>query len=94
LEVASRAHFGSSEAKASLAMTALTKRRFSEEECLLIDRVFVEHWMRDAAVPHVWTVREYSQLSDRLRLETLGVELGFSEIYDKVDFRDRELTPR
>lgn len=58
------------------------------------DCVLIEHGSRDVSQPHVWTVREYSTLSDRLELKALGVHLPLAEIYDKVDFTGQDVPPR
>ncbi len=51
------------------------------------DRLLVEHWHREVAMPHVWTPLEYSRLSDRVQLAALNAELTLSDIYDKVELR-------
>ena len=46
----------------------------------------LEHLSRDAAVPHVWSKTEYSQLTDRIQLVALNATLVLHDIYEEVDF--------
>ncbi len=50
------------------------------------DRVFIEHWSREPAVPHVWTYFEYSQLTDSIPLVSLQARLALTDLYENVDF--------
>lgn len=48
------------------------------------DRVLVEHHARQA--DGSWLLREYRQLSDLLKLDSLGISVPLTAIYERVEF--------
>jgi Uma2 family endonuclease len=48
------------------------------------DKVHVEHYTREP--DGGWSLTEYSDAASRMRLESIGVELQLSDLYEKVEF--------
>ena len=68
---------------------SLTDYLLVSQDCPLI-----EHGTRDGLRQHVWTLREYSSLSDQIEIESLEVRLPLADVYAKVDFAEHETPPR
>lgn len=47
------------------------------------DKIRVEHYARGAA--GAWTFRAYEQLDDELKIDSIGVSLALSRIYDRIE---------
>jgi Uma2 family endonuclease len=60
----------------------------SLKEYVLIsqDKSYVEHFIRQENGG--WLLKEYSEMSETLRLPNIGCEVALSEIYAKVDFTE------
>jgi Uma2 family endonuclease len=56
------------------------------KDFILVDqnKVRVEHYARGS--PGAWTFRAYEQLDDELKIDSIGVSLALSRIYDRVEF--------
>ena len=50
------------------------------------DRAYIDHWSRDPSAPHVWSILEYSRMSDRIHLASLDVYLTVADVYHQVEF--------
>jgi Uma2 family endonuclease len=55
------------------------------KDFILVDqsKVRVEHYARGSA--GAWTFRAYEQLQDELKIDSIGVSLALSRIYDRVE---------
>jgi Uma2 family endonuclease len=69
----------------------LYKGLVSLQEYILVDSrsVLVEQFCKDGVGR--WVFRKYDKLTDRIVVETVGVELTLEEIYENVRFPERSV---
>lgn len=60
----------------------------SIKECLLIEQRFmrVEHFIKQT--PNQWLLRIYENADDLVKLESIGCEISFADIYLRVKFKE------
>ncbi len=60
----------------------------SIKECLSIEQRFmrVEHFIKQT--PNQWLLRIYENADDLVKLESIGCEISFADIYLRVKFKE------
>jgi Uma2 family endonuclease len=61
---------------------------FGEYVVVAEDRVYVEHWVRQA--DGTWTFSALNRAEDEIGLGSIGVRLALADAYDKVHFERAE----